>query len=122
MRRLSWKLGFQFFENVLGAGVRIYAYGTIIINPGAKIGEYCTIYPGVTIGGRAYDGCPTIGNNCFIGLGAKVLGKINVGNNVIIAPNAVVVKDVPDNAIVAGIPAKIIKIGEPNHNKNHYEE
>lgn len=120
MRRLSWKLGFQFGENVLGPGVKIYAYGPIIINPGAKIGSHCTIYPGVTIGGRAYDGCPTIGDNCFIGLGAKVLGNVKVGNNVIIAPNAVVVKDVPDNAIVGGVPSRIIKIGIPNHiSKNH---
>lgn len=122
MRQLSWKLGFQFCENVFGAGVNIYAYGTIIINPGARIGKNCTIYPGVTVGGRAYDGCPTIGDNVFIGLGAKVLGKVNVGNNVIIAPNAVVVKDVPDNAIVAGVPAKIIKIGKPNHIQNSNSE
>lgn len=117
MRRLSWKLGFQFVENVLGPGVRIYAYGPIIINPSAKIGSHCTIYPGVTVGGRAHDGCPTIGDNCFIGLGAKILGKVNIGNNVIIAPNAVVVKDIPDNAIVAGVPARIIKIGNPNHSE-----
>lgn len=115
MRRLSWKLGFQFVEGVFGPGVHIYAYGTIIVNPGARIGKNCIIYPGVTIGGRAFDGCPVIGDNVFIGLGAKVIGKVNVGNNVIIAPNAVVTHDVPDNAIVGGIPAKIIKIGKPNH-------
>lgn len=115
MRRLSWKLGFQFSEGVFGEGVHIFAYGTIIVNPNARIGKNCIIYPGVTIGGRSYDGYPTIGDNVFIGLGAKVIGKVTVGDNVIIAPNAVVTHDVPDNAIVGGVPAKIIKIGKPNH-------
>lgn len=119
MRQLSWKLGFQFVEGVFGPGVHIFAYGTIIVNPGARIGKNCTIYPGVTIGGRSFDGCPVIGDNVFIGLGAKVIGKVIVGNNVIIAPNAVVTHDIPDNAIVGGVPAKIIKIGKPNHYKDN---
>jgi serine O-acetyltransferase len=54
-----------------------------------------------------------IGDNVFIGLSSKVMGHIKIGNNVIIAPNAVVTKDVPDNAVVAGVPAKIIKMREP---------
>lgn len=54
-------------------------------------------------------GTEHICNNCFIGLGSKVLGGITIGNNVYIAPNAVVVKDVEDNCIVGSIPAKIIK-------------
>ena len=109
MRMLSYKLGFQIAENVFGPGLNIYAYGTIITNPQAKVGAHCTIYPGVTVGGKVENGYPTIGNNCFIGLGSKVLGGITIGNNVYIAPNAVVVKDVEDNCIVGGIPAKVIK-------------
>lgn len=109
MRRLSWKLGFQFGENVFGPGVNIYAYGTIIINPGAKIGKNCTIYPGVSIGGKVENGCPVIGDNCFIGLGAKILGGVVIGDNVYIAPNAVVVKDIESNSVVGGVPAKVIK-------------
>lgn len=68
------------------------------------------IYPGVTIGQTDSYKVPKIGENVFIGLGAKVLGDIKIGNNVTIAPNAVVVKDVPDNAVVGGVPAKIIKM------------
>jgi serine O-acetyltransferase len=113
MRKLSWKLGFQFFENVLGPGVKIYAYGTIIINPGVKIGKNCTIYPGVTIGGKVENGCPIIGDNCFIGLGVKILGGIKIGDNCYIAPNAVVVKDVESNSIVGGVPAKFLKLNVP---------
>lgn len=111
MRKLGFKLGFQFYENVLGPGVQIYSFGPIIINPGARIGKNCTIYPGVVIGGKN-NGCPHIGDNCFIGLGAKVLGGVKIGNNVLIAPNAVVVKDIPDNHVVGGVPAKTIKIKE----------
>ena len=110
MHKLSWKLGFQFYENVFGPGLNIYAYGHIIVNPKAKIGSNCTIYPGVVIGGKVENGYPKIGNNVFIGASAKILGGVKIGNNVYIAPNAVVVKDVPDNHVVAGVPAKTIKI------------
>lgn len=71
------------------------------------------MYPGVCIGQSSPDGAPMIGDNVFIGLSSKVMGHIKIGNNVIIAPNAVVTKDVPDNAVVAGVPAKIIKMREP---------
>ena len=54
-------------------------------------------------------GAPTIGDNCIIYPGAKIFGKITIGNNVVIGANAVVNKDVPDNAIVAGVPARIIR-------------
>ena len=64
--------------------------------------------PGVLIG-KIDNKCPIIGHHCFIGAGSKILGGVKIGNNVTIAPNAVVVKDVPDNAVVGGVPAKIIK-------------
>ena len=54
-------------------------------------------------------GTPTIGDNCIIYPGAKIFGKITIGNNVVIGANAVVNKDVPDNAVVAGVPARIIR-------------
>lgn len=66
---------------------------------------------GVTIGNKnTEDDCPIIGDNCDIGAGAKIIGAIHIGNNVTIGANAVVVKDIPDNCIVGGIPAKIIKM------------
>lgn len=73
-----------------------------------KIGKNCHIYQQVTIG---YNGvqAPIIGNNVRICCGAKVIGGIRVGNNVVIGANAVVCKDVPDNVIVGGVPAKVIK-------------
>lgn len=81
----------------------------MIVNSKAKIGKNLTIYPGVTVG-ASKSGVPTIGDNVFLGLGSKVFGDVTIGNNVIVAPNAVVVKNVPDNSIVAGVPAKVIKI------------
>lgn len=108
MRKLSWKLGFQFYENVFGPGVNIMYFGTIIVNPSARIGKNCTIYPGVTIGGKVENGSPIIGDNCFIGLGVKILGGVKIGDNCYIAPNAVVVKDVASNSVVGGVPAKLL--------------
>ncbi len=78
-----------------------------IINANS-IGDNVWINQQVTVGYNG-DYCPTIGDNVRIACGAKVLGGVTVGNNVIIAANAVVVKDVPDNCVVAGVPAKIIK-------------
>lgn len=67
----------------------------------------------VTIGrciGGNRPGVPTIGNNVFIGAGAKIIGAVKLGNNIIVGANAVVTKDVPDGAIVGGVPAKIISM------------
>lgn len=81
----------------------------IVIHQNAKIGKNTLIYQNVTIGRKDTKSqkCPTIGNNCIIGAGACILGDITVGNNVTIGANAVVVKDVPDNCVAVGIPAKV---------------
>lgn len=91
----------------IGGGLIIQHGFSTIINA-KKIGKNCHIYQQVTIG---YNGTeqPVIGNNVRICCGAKVIGGAHIGNNVVIGANAVVVKDVPDNVIVAGVPAKIIK-------------
>lgn len=82
----------------------------VVIHQKAVIGEGCVIGQGITVGGRSKNPTvPVIGNKVYIGAGARVLGPITVGDNVIIAPNAVVIKDVPSNCIVGGIPAKLLK-------------
>jgi len=99
------------FENRIGPGFYIGHTGLLVINSKAVIGANCNIGVGVVIGqaGRGEKkGSPVIGDNVFIGVGAKVLGKVKVGNNAVIGANAVVVKDVPDNAVVGGVPAKIL--------------
>ncbi len=87
-------------------------HGTgIVIGETATIGDNCTIYHGVTLGGTGKDvnkRHPDIGDNVMIGCGAKILGPIKIGNNVKIGANAVVTKDVQDNSTVVGIPGKVL--------------
>ena len=110
LRRLSRITGFQIPPNTVGPGLTIWHWGPIIVNPKVRIGKNCVLNPMVVIGHKKpNEDAPKIGDNVFIGSGAKIIGAVTVGNNVIIAPNAVVTKDVPSNVIVAGIPCKIIK-------------
>ena len=83
----------------------------IVIGETATIGDNCTIYHNVTLGGTGKDKNkrhPDIGNNVIIGCGAKILGPIKIGDNVKIGANAVVLKDVEDNSTVVGIPGKVV--------------
>lgn len=96
----------------IGKGT-IFGYKGIglVIHSDAVIGENCLIGTNVTIGGgHGEPGVPVIGDNVNIGTGAKVLGRIKVGNDAVIGANAVVITDVPDRAVVAGVPSRIIRI------------
>lgn len=106
-RNRSIKLGFSIPINTFGYGLSIAHYGTIVINHKVRIGNNCRIHCCVNIGGTK-DEVPTIGNNCYIGPGVKIFGKINVGDNVKIGANSVVNKSFNDNCTIAGSPAKII--------------
>jgi serine O-acetyltransferase len=110
-RRLSIKLGFSIPINVFGPGLAILHYGTIVVNSKARIGSNCRIHTGVNIGAQLGDGSavPKIGNNCYIGPGAKLFGAIEIGDNTAIGANAVVNKSFPEgNVTLGGIPARII--------------
>lgn len=94
----------------IGKGTKFGYYGmAVVVHARAKVGKNCLIGTCVTIGGKSgwYE-VPEIGDNVQIASGAKVLGPVKIGNNVYIGANAVVTKDVPDNCVVAGVPAKII--------------
>ena len=82
----------------------------IVIHHRSNIGNNVLIAQNVTIGGtsKKYD-VPIIGNNCLIGPGAKILGAIHIGNNCVIGANSVLIMDIPDNTLVGGIPARILK-------------
>ncbi len=95
----------------LGKGVILKHNGLgVVIHPDAVIGENTQIYQNVSIAGRNNRGVPIIGKNVFIGCGACVLGGVRVGDNVSVGANAVVITDIPDNAVVVGIPGKVVKI------------
>ncbi len=97
---------------VIGNGVFIDHGMGVVIGETTVIGDNCTIYQGVTLGGTGKDKGkrhPTIGNNVVIGSGAKVLGPFRVGDNSKIAANAVVLSEVPDNCTVVGVPGRIVK-------------
>ena len=84
----------------------------VVIGETAIIGDNVTLYQGVTLGGTGKEKGkrhPTVGNNVVIGAGAKILGNIKIGDNSYIGSNAVVIKDVPDNSTVVGIPGRITK-------------
>lgn len=112
LRRLSLKSHIQIPASTkIGKGFYIGHSGRIIINPMAVLGENINIATGVTIGQEnrgERKGVPTIGNNCWIGTNAVIVGKIKIGTDVLIAPLSFVNFDVPDHSIVIGNPAKVI--------------
>lgn len=95
----------------IGSNFHMMHLDGIVIGSGVIIGNNCTIYHQVTIG-KEKDKFPIIGHNVTIYSGAKIIGGIKIGNNCIIGANAVVTKDIPDNCVAVGIPAKIIKKGD----------
>lgn len=111
LRHHQIKYGFQIYpETEIGEGFYLGHWGTVVINPKAKIGKNCNIAQGVTIGQAnrgKNEGVPEIGDDVWIGPNAVVVGKIKIGNNVLIAPNAYINFDVPANSVVVGNPATI---------------
>lgn len=112
LRHYTYKFGLDIpAEAEIGSGFYVGHFGGIVVHPEARIGKNCNIAQGVTIGvsnrGKK-QGVPTIGDNVFIGPGAKIFGRIRVGNNVAIGANAVVYHDIPDNAVVVGIPGHVV--------------
>lgn len=111
LHKLSMKLGFEIPLNTVGKGLSISHKGTIVIHPDARIGENCRLHVCVNIGtsmGTQND-VPKIGDNVYIGPGAKIFGPIEIGNNTVIGANAVVNKSFSEgNVTIGGVPAKII--------------
>ena len=96
----------------IGKGLMIDHGMGVVIGETTEIGDNCTLYQGVTLGGTGKDvgkRHPTLGNNVMVGAGAKVLGPFKIGDNTKIAANAVVLEEIPDNCTAVGIPAKIVR-------------
>lgn len=119
IRRYSFKYGIQIpISTKIGKGFYIGHFGNIVVSINSKIGKNCNIAHGVTIGETNRGdkkGAPHIGNYVWIGANAVIVGKINIGNNVLIAPLSYVNFDVPDNSLVIGNPAKIVKKDNPTY-------
>jgi len=119
LRHFQIKYGFQIYpETQIGEGLYLGHWGSLVINPKTIIGKNCNIAQGVTIGQQnrgKNEGFPIIGDQVWIGPNAVIVGKINIGNNVLVAPNAYVNFNVPDNSVVVGNPAKIY----PNENATY---
>ena len=98
----------------IGRGLVIDHGSGVVIGETAEIGDNCTIYQGVTLGGTGKDEGkrhPTLGDNVMVGAGAKILGPVKIGNNVKVAAGAVVLGELPDNSTAVGIPAKVVRVG-----------
>ncbi len=111
LRRRSLKLGFSIPINVFGPGLSIAHYGTIVVNPAAKIGANCRIHVCVNIGASAGSKkAPQIGDNVYIAPGCKIFGDIVLADNITISANSVVNKtELTPNVLIGGIPAKVLK-------------
>ena len=118
LHRYSIKLGFSIPTNVFGPGLSIAHYGTIVVNSAAKVGKNCRIHEGANIGAtNGNSAAPQIGNNVFIGTGAKIIGNITIADDVAIGANAVVVKSITEKGCTyGGVPAK--KISSNNSHSN----
>ncbi|THF50549.1 serine acetyltransferase [Flavobacterium supellecticarium] len=114
-RRISLKLGFSIPVNVFGPGLSIPHYGTIVVNPAAKVGKNCRLHVGVNIGASAGSlKAPEIGDNVYIGPGVIMYGDITIVNNITIGANSTVNKSFTEEGVViAGSPAKIVKTQFP---------
>ena len=113
-QRARHKTGIEIHPGAkIGRGLFIDHGMGVVIGETTEIGDNCTLYQGVTLGGTGKDHGkrhPTLGNNVMVGSGAKVLGPFKVGDNARVAAGAVVLGEVPPNATAVGVPARIVRI------------
>lgn len=116
--RRSVQLGFSIPLNVFGPGLSIAHYGTIVVNSAAKVGKNCRLQEGVNIGAtNGSTAAPQIGDNVFIGTGAKIIGDISIADDVAIGANAVVVKSITEKGVTyGGVPARKISSNDSHSN------
>lgn len=112
---VEWILGIELpYKVKIGKRLKLYHGQSLVVNKGVVLGNNCTLRHSTTIGNKTnldgtYTKCPLIGDNVEIGANVCIIGDVNIGNNVKIGAGSVVVKSIPDNCIVVGNPARIIK-------------
>ena len=110
LRHLGNKYSVAIIPNTVGGGLYLpHLEGGVVINC-KSMGDYCTVNTGVVVGDKGSGNLAVIGDRVNLCVGSKVIGNVKIADDVVVAPNAVVVKDAPKGAIVGGVPAKIIKI------------
>ncbi|MCW0219914.1 MAG: hypothetical protein OJI67_16435 [Prosthecobacter sp.] len=109
--RLGRKFGIRIpLSCNVGDGLLIEHWGGIWVNPSVQIGRNCNIAHAVTLGWSGSEttkGAPIIGDNVFLGPGCAVIGRINIANHALISANSVILQDVPENAVVMGVPGRV---------------
>jgi serine O-acetyltransferase len=105
--RQAERLGFTIPLNVFGPGLCLVHHGTVVVSSLARVGADARVHPSTSIGQDA-DGAPTLGDGCYIGPGARLVGPIELGSHVIVGANAVVTRSFADGAVLAGVPAREI--------------
>jgi serine O-acetyltransferase len=106
LRLAGMKLGFTISANIFGPGLSIAHWGTIVVNPDCRVGARCRIHPGVCLGwhnGKV----PMLGDDCYLGPGAKVFGGVVLGNGTKVGPNAVVGRSYPEGGAVLVSPREL---------------
>jgi serine O-acetyltransferase len=106
-----WFACYLHYSTEIGGGL-VLGYGGlgVVVHAQARVGQNVHLDQGVTLGGNATEpGAPTLGDRVYVGAGAKILGPIRVGGGSVIGANSVVVEDVPDGSVVAGVPARVIR-------------
>ena len=118
-RLMGWTTGLDVgMTTEIGAGMKLPHPHLVVIGNQVKIGTGAYILQGVTIGGRggrtSSEGQtqPFLGDDVLVGAGAKVIGPVTIGNRVKIGANAVVLNDLPDDAVAVGVPARVVRIGD----------
>jgi len=112
----------MYWDADIGRRLTIAHQGAMVIHQSCTIGDDCIIRQGVTIGSADVfeaDGGPILGDHVDIGAGAAIIGKVRIGNNVRIGPNAVVMTDVPDNSTVFAAPSRTVSWGASEDNNAH---
>ena len=104
-RSAGIRLGFSIPPNVFGPGLCIVHWGTIVVNDRARVGAWCRLHPMTCLAVKD-DGVPTLGDRCYLGPGAKLMGAITLGDDVSVGANAVVTRSFPAGATLVGVPAR----------------
>jgi serine O-acetyltransferase len=112
LKQLGMKLGFTVPRHVFGPGLSLAHYGSVVVNGRAHVGRNARVHSCVNIG-EADGKVPRIGDNVYLGPGAKLFGDISVGDGAVIGANAVVNRDVPPRVMVGGVPARVIREDVP---------